>query len=557
MSDNPRQPLPPHHLDVLPSQPVSIPILPSSSPRALAYALPARSPSLRQGHISSSIGRDSINLGESRELPDPEEWTHWGVQQGGKLFAAEDLLKVVDSSADSDRDASVASLVDISSDQTVEKAVVLMLTSKSTCLAVYEQTDDRRKYIGLFDYADLNAFLLLAVNSHTFRLDAENVRIREIVARGKEAGDVTVGLACNLSEKDPLVTLPRNASLLDLLKIFSRGTHRVLLMELDNPDVPVGMVSDRQLVRWFMDTAYSHPTIQQTLQTPLNELPVFRWCTPPTTPSPGPSGHIAPVTPVVSCTSDETILDAMSIMSKEGVSSVAVVDPTTGFLLSAVSVTDIGKIVAPSQNKRILSTPLSQFIAQIKNPDGSTDGVDKYPVFSVLDINTLGYTMQKLLATNAHRVFITEDMYNNASALSLVPGANLRGVVSMVDVLSIFARLAHITDVDPGRMTRHRRASSIASNSSSTSGGRSSRRSSWVGAPGINLSSSAGSPAATNSGGITGSRARSGSGSGSALFAAGFGTAKLGRSLSISKVEKERERAAVLAMSQSTPSFGG
>jgi len=56
----------------------------------------------------------------------------------------------------------------------------------------------------------------------------------------------------------------------------------------------------------------------------------------------------------------------MSTMSQEGVSSLAVVESSSGALLSAVSVTDIGKIVAHSQDKRVLSMPLAQFIARIK-----------------------------------------------------------------------------------------------------------------------------------------------------------------------------------------------
>jgi hypothetical protein len=69
----------------------------------------------------------------------------------------------------------------------------------------------------------------------------------------------------------------------------------------------------------------------------------------------------------------------MRLMSEDGVSSIAVLDDDNRVLLSAVSVTDIGRIVVPSESKHILSTPLHQFIALIKAPDGSTDGADRYP----------------------------------------------------------------------------------------------------------------------------------------------------------------------------------
>lgn len=39
-----------------------------------------------------------------------------------------------------------------------------------------------------------------------------------------------------------------------------------------------------------------------------------------------------------------TVLDAMRLMSEEGVSSVAVVDEELGILIGVVSVTDIGKV---------------------------------------------------------------------------------------------------------------------------------------------------------------------------------------------------------------------
>lgn len=47
---------------------------------------------------------------------------------------------------------------------------------------------------------------------------------------------------------------------------------------------------------------------------------------------------------VVAATSASSVLDAMKLMSEQGVSSVAVINEAKGTLLSAVSVTDIGKV---------------------------------------------------------------------------------------------------------------------------------------------------------------------------------------------------------------------
>lgn len=193
----------------------------------------------------------------------------------------------------------------------------------------------------------------------------------------------------------------------------------------------------------------------------------------------------------------------MRLLSEQGVSSVAVVDPL-GMLLSAISVRDIGRRVVPSSTKRILDMSLSAFITLIKAEDGATDGVDKYPVYSVLPSSTLSYTMQKLLATHAHRVFLTDDPacppsppvslagltshHDNhlpgtpPSAGSSLPMplsalGNLRGVVSVLDVLSVFARLLGLEDVDPTRAGRHRRASSASVRSGRSMSTQSSRSS--------------------------------------------------------------------------------
>ncbi|KAG8992283.1 cell separation during budding [Tulasnella sp. JGI-2019a] len=408
--------------------------LPPPSPRVNSSALPVRSPPLPTGPSFAPVF----------DTTETEEWMKEVPFNVGDIISG-----------------SGKTLVDIGADETVEKACQLMLEKDVHCLAVYEalaEDQGKRRYTGLFDHADLNAFLLLAVESHAVSPDIENGRVKEIIAKGKEGGDASVGLACDLSQKNPLVTLPPNASLTSLLSIFSRGTHRILIVD-ETTGQAHGLIEDRQLVRWFTDHASEQPFILSTLATPLSELTFLP--------------YIAYPHPVISASSDDSILDAMRLMSNEGVNSIAVTDPGSGNLHAAVTVTDIGKIVAPSQDKRIIFMPISQLVARIKAPLGSTDGAERYPVYSVVAGSTLDYVTQKLLATNSHRVFIiTDDPF---SAVPVGLSGNLRGVVSMVDVLSVFARLANIPDVDPTSMAKHRRASSVTSNSSG--GSRSSR--SW------------------------------------------------------------------------------
>ena len=89
------------------------------------------------------------------------------------------------------------------------------------------------------------------------------------------------------------------------------------------------MVSDRHLLSWFSSYARETPSLQQFFSNSLQSLPL-------------PSLNIH--SSVVAAKSTWPVLDAMKLMSEEGVSSVAVLDEESGALLSAVSVTDIGKV---------------------------------------------------------------------------------------------------------------------------------------------------------------------------------------------------------------------
>ena len=89
------------------------------------------------------------------------------------------------------------------------------------------------------------------------------------------------------------------------------------------------MVSDRALLSWFASYAKSTTSFRDYLANALQALPL-------------PSFNAT--TSVVAAFASATILDAMKLMSEDGVSSIAVLEDESGTLLSAVSVTDVGKV---------------------------------------------------------------------------------------------------------------------------------------------------------------------------------------------------------------------
>jgi CBS domain-containing protein len=103
----------------------------------------------------------------------------------------------------------------------------------------------------------------------------------------------------------------------------------------------LGIVSDRGLLSWFSSYARETLSLQQFLSNSLHFLSL-------------PSLNI--YSSVIAATSTSSVLDAMKLMSEQGVSSVAVLEDETGTLLSGVSVTDIGKVGCESTEEILCFT---------------------------------------------------------------------------------------------------------------------------------------------------------------------------------------------------------
>lgn len=136
--------------------------------------------------------------------------------------------------------------------------------------------------------------------------------------------------------------------MISLLELFCQGTHRGTHLFPHNKHIPSydpavlvrapegsphsfqGFVSDACLLSWLRNQASDQlPSLESYLSQPLKAFPIH---------------SLELYSSVVSAKSSETLLEAMLLMSEEGVSSVAVMDDLTGQLLSAVSVTDVGKV---------------------------------------------------------------------------------------------------------------------------------------------------------------------------------------------------------------------
>ena len=143
---------------------------------------------------------------------------------------------------------------------------------------------------------------------------------------------------------------------------------------------------------------------------------------------------------------------------------------------------------------------------------GTEAGKDSFPVFYINPYSTLAHTVAKLVATRSHRMWIVDapspatsmpatpaatpafpigsdrnpqlsgppytGTNGPAVSASALPGQNmsgkLSGVVSLTDVLNLFARASGLDPRDPDNARRMRRRSSSSSMRSSTDLSRSS-----------------------------------------------------------------------------------
>ncbi len=184
-------------------------------------------------------------------------------------------------------------------------------------------------------------------------------------------------------------------------------------------------------------------------------------------------------------------------MSEEGLNSVAVVD--NGFnVVGNVSTVDV-KLLTNATSLPLLESSCLHFISVILSERGVEKGRDSVPVFYVNPYSTLAHTVAKLVATRSHRMWIVESASPSPSApatpllaptvmlpntpstsqTSLIgtqfpsssgaplPGSGLSGrligVVTLTDILNLFAKTTGLNPTDPSEQRARRRRSSSSS----------------------------------------------------------------------------------------------
>jgi CBS domain-containing protein len=221
---------------------------------------------------------------------------------------------------------------------------------------------------------------------------------------------------------------------------------------------------------------------------------------------------------------DAPLTDALLLMHNEGLTSVAVVDQGLN-VVGNISTADV-KHLTNAASLPLLNNTCMSFISVILSERGMEHGRDSFPVFHVNPYSTLGHTVAKLMATRSHRMWVVESASPSPSAPATpllqpshpagqppppptpgtsvgsppptstviipppanasapqsplpnqtftttvipsgLPGARLSGrltgIVSMTDILNLYAKSSGLRPSDPSEQRARRRRSSSSS----------------------------------------------------------------------------------------------
>ncbi|KAH6649591.1 hypothetical protein F5144DRAFT_597135 [Chaetomium tenue] len=385
-------------------------------------------------------------------------------------------------------------------DLSVQDATMLLLKQNPTNVVLVRETPSSQEVVTTFDYSDLNAYLLVVVG--LANPDEENVALYNDISRKAQAQeDIPLREIQSLSRKEELVAVSADDYLDRAMEAFGSGIHRILITS--QAGEVIGVLSQLRLVEFFWNEAVNFPAIERLYGSLLRDLQI--------------GTH-----QIIAINLDRPLTDALLLMHNEGLTSVAVVDQGLN-VVGNISAVDV-RLLTNAASLPLLKSSCMNFISVILSERGMEHGRDSFPVFHVNPYSTLGHTVAKLVATKSHRMWVVESASPSPSAPATpllqpsqpagppfaptagvdgptpsgnvvmppspanaptppsplpnqtftttvipsgLPGARLSGrltgVVSMTDILNLFAKSSGLRPTDPSEQRARRRRSSSSS----------------------------------------------------------------------------------------------
>ena len=155
-------------------------------------------------------------------------------------------------------------------DTVVEDATNLLIDSRLPELLIRE-TPTSESAIGTFDYADVNAYLMLVVGLAQPD-EAHITSFRELLRKIQEGSRIPLKDIKDIGRKsEPLVTLPHTADLSRAVETFGGGVHRIVVVE-EGTEKVVGVLSQTRLTKFLWENRRAFPVLEPLLHQNLRDL---------------------------------------------------------------------------------------------------------------------------------------------------------------------------------------------------------------------------------------------------------------------------------------------
>ncbi|KAI7144392.1 hypothetical protein KC347_g615 [Hortaea werneckii] len=380
----------------------------------------------------------------------------------------------------------------------IEATTKLLIKSGAPNVVLIRESTKTKTAISTFDFSDLNAYLLLVLG-----LSQPDDLASKLAERARAGEAIPLSDAMDhLRAREEPAFLPHTATLTRAMEVLGGGAHRVLINKEGSSET-IGILTQLRLVRFFWENHKNFAATEALYARSLKDLQLG-------------------AKEVLAINGDKPLSDALRLMHDEGITSLPVLDSHRN-VVGNISHVDV-RLLTDTSSIPLLSSSCIHFISVILSERGLADGKDSFPVFHVAPFSTLAHTVAKLCATRSHRMWIVDapspsttvppspavhsntqpiNIEHTASHLpapaahmasppkstagsdmtpgppftsvnpgvtisaSQLPGAamsgRLSGVVSLTDVLNLFARASGLHPGDPEEMRKLRRRSSSSS----------------------------------------------------------------------------------------------
>ncbi|RYP69804.1 hypothetical protein DL771_005913 [Monosporascus sp. 5C6A] len=360
-------------------------------------------------------------------------------------------------------------------DTSVEDATMALVRNTSSNVVLVREDVTSTKPVATFDYNDLNAYVLVVVGLAHPPEDLVAL-YDDLAKKAQSRTSIPMRDIQPICMQESLITLQGDQHLAKAVEVFGSGIHHVCVT--NHADDVVGILSQLQLIEFFWREGVNFPAIDDLYPRLIRDLGIGSQ-------------------QIIAINSDSPLAEALKLMNEEGLTSVAVVD--NGFnVVGNISTKDV-KLLTNATSLPLLESSCLHFISVILSEQGVEKGKDSFPVFHVNPYSTLAHTVAKLVATRSHRMWVVESASPSSSTPATpllaptvvvpnpppvsqsslagnqfasppsasLPGSHLSGrligVVTLTDILNLFAKTTGLNPTDPSEQRARRRRSSSSS----------------------------------------------------------------------------------------------